>query len=416
MKKDKQKEEEIIYKYEGYINAEEYKKMAKYFPNRMYYQYVALLLFYNLVICSVFSIIFRNFWSSISLFFIFQAIGMIYLKIRLEHVANLVYLKRNDGNTENKKLKVEFYNDYLIKFDPAITIKINYKDIERLVETETNVYLENGKNNMIIILLKEKCNKDIIEFLKRKVEKSEKIVSNTTKLENTSIISKKLLILFVLTLLSIFVADSIHDALNRSISPILAQYKDKWIYLLFMIIPISSIILGIKYKDKGYKCTKNIVGGAIITFLLITQAFPVQFSPLIKDYSKINDYKDILNIEVPKEGMLEFYDHGFFGDYGSDNYQTIYVYYDKNINLENSLKNSKTWELSTKISPELKELMPKTMTQEKSSYISIYNGTTNEYNKLPTEKGVYKIYVMKYYLDDKTLEIHQYGDYNYNNA
>lgn len=105
----------------------------------------------------------------------------------------------------------------------------------------------------------------------------------------------------------------------------------------------------------------------------------------------------------------------FFGDYGSDNYQTIYVYYDKNVNLEKSLKNSKTWKLSTKISPELKELMPKTMTQEKSSYISIYNGTTNEYNKLPTEKGIYQIYVMKYFLDDKTLEIHQY-DYNYNSV
>lgn len=306
------KKDEIVYKYEGYVNVEEYKKMAKYFPNRMYYQYAAVLLLYNLVICSIFSIIFRNFWSSISLFLVFQTIGMIYLKIRLEHVASVVYLKRNNGDEKNKELKVEFYNNHLVSIWPNLSIKINYEDIDKLVETESNAYLEYGKSNVIIILLKEKCNKDLIEFLKRKVEKSEKIVSNTTKKENASIISKKLSILFLLTLISIFAAHSIHDALNKSISPILAQYKDTWVFLLFMIIPISSIILGIKYKDKGYKCTKNIVGGAIITFLLITQAFPVKFSPLIKDYSKINDYKDILNIEVPKEGMLEFYDHGFF--------------------------------------------------------------------------------------------------------
>lgn len=411
MKKDEK--DEIVYKYEGYVNVEEYKKMAKYFPNRMYYQYVALLLFYNLIICSIFSIIFRNFWSSISLFLVFQTIGMIYLKIRLEHVASVVYLKRNNKDEKNKSLNVEFYNDYLRSIWTDLSIKINYEDIDKLVETETNVYLEYGKSNVIIILLKEKCNKDLIEFLKRKVKKSKKILSNTTKLENTSITSKKLSILFILTLLSIFAAHTIHDAMNRSISPIYAQYKDKWIFLLFMIIPISSIILGIKYKDKGYKCTKNIVAGAIITFLLATQAF--HSSPSIKDYSKINDYKDILNIEVPKEGMLEFYDYGFFGDSGADNYQRIYIYYDKNINLENSLKKSNTWEISTKIDPKLKELMPRSVTQEDSSYISIYNSTTKEYNILPKENGVYQIYVMKYRLNDKTLEIHQY-DYNYNNS
>ncbi len=407
-------EEELIYKYEGYVNVEEYKKMAKYFPNRMYYQYSALLLFCNLIICSIFSIIFRNFWFSISFFLFFQVIGMIYLKIRLEHVASRIYLKRNNGNGENRELNVEFYKDYLIWISDEFSIKINYEDIERLVETDTNVYLENGKNNLIIILLKEKCNKDLIEFLKRKVEKSEKITTNNLKKENPYKISNRLVLLFIFTILSIFVANSIHDALNKSINPILAQYKDRWVYLLFMIIPISSIILGIKYKNKGYKCKKNIVGGAIITFLLIISC-PIQHSPFIKDYSKINDYKEILNIKLPDKGMLEIFDIGRYDPYVSGDNKRIYVYYDKNINLENTLKNSETWKLSTKISPEVKELMPKTMTQEKSSYISIYNGTTKEYNKLPAEKGVYQIYVMKYFLDDKTLEIHQY-DYNYNNV
>lgn len=340
---------------------------------------------------------------------------MIYFKIRLEYVASRVYLKRNNGNGGNRKLIVEFYNDYLISMWPNLSIKIHYKDIERLVETDANVYLENGKNNMIIILLKEKCSKDLIEFLKRKVERSEKVISDTTKSENRLRISKGLFILFVFTILSLFVADSIHDALNSSINPIYASYKDKWIYLLFMPIPILSIILGIKYKSKGYKCTKNIVGGCIMIFCLICQGHPV-YSPFIKDYSKINDYKEILNIKVPKKGMIEVFDIGKYDPYESSDYQQIYVYYDKNVNLEKPLKNSKTWVLSTKISSELKELIPKTMSQEESSYISIYNATTNEYNKLPTENGVYQIYVMKSYLDDKTLEIHQYGDYNYNNA
>lgn len=375
---------------------------------------LSLYFFYNLILCSIFSIIFKNFWSSISLFLVFQIIGMIYLKIRLEHVASYVYLKRNNGNRKNRELNVEFYEDYLISSWSDLSIKINYENIGRLVETDTNVYLENGKNNLIIILLKKRLDKEIIEFLKRKVEKSEKIISNTRKLENSTIISNRLVVLFILTILSLFVAESIHDALNSSISSTLATYKDNWIYLLFMIIPLISIILGIKYKDKGYKCTKNIVGGLIIAFLLVTQAFPVRFSPFARNYSKINDYKEILNIEVPKKGMLEIIDFGNVDDSELDSYRRVNVYYDKNVNLEDTLKSSKTWKLSTKISPELKELMPKNMTQEKSSYISIYNGTTKEYNNLPKEKGIHQIYVMKYFLDDKTLEIYQYN-YNHNN-
>lgn len=403
-------EEKIVHKYEGYINVEEYKKMVKYFPKRTYLSLIRMVLACNTIIFFILLSGSKNFWSSISIFLFLQILGMVYCKIRLEHIAGKTFLKRNGSDMNNKELNVEFYNDYLIGIWPDFSLKIYYKEIERIVETETNVYLENGKNNFVIILLKEKLDKGLIEFLKEKVEKN---VSKRTKLENPYKIPNRLIILFLITLISLPMASIIHDVLNNSINPIFARYKDKWIYLLFMIIPILSIIFGFEYKERGYKCTKNIVGGFIILFLLFINFAEAPFSTFTQDYNKINNYKDMLNIEVPEKGMLQIYS-GAWGKENWDNYQQVCVYYDKNVNLESSLKKSSTWKLSTKMDSELKELIPRSMIQNEGSYISIYNGTTKEYNKLPNEKGVYQMYVMEYDLATKTLEIHQY-DYNYNN-
>lgn len=403
------KEEKIVHKYDGYINVEEYKKMAKYFPKRMYLSFIRIVLACNTMIFLILLSGSRNFWASISIFLFLQVLGMVYCIIRLEHISGKIFLKRNGGGTNNKELNVEFYNDYLKGIWTDFSLKIYYKEIERIVETETNVYLENGKNNLVIILLKEKLDKNLIEFLKEKIKKN---VSKRTKLENPYKIPNRLVILFLITLISLPIASIIHNSLNSSINPIFARYKDKWIYLLFMTIPILSIIFGFEYKERGYKCIKNIVGGFIILFLLFINFAEAPFSTFTQDYNKIDDYKDMLNIEVPEKGMLQIFNGMNCGNENCSNYQQVYVYYDKNVNLESSLKKSSTWKLSTKINSELKELIPKSIVQNNNSYISIYNGTTNEYNKLPKEKGVYQMYVMEYDFSIKTLEIHQYN-YDY---
>ncbi len=358
--------EKIAYKYEGYINVEEYKKMAKYFPKRMYLSFIRIVLACNTMIFFILLIGSRNFWSSISIFLFLQILGMIYCIIRLEHIAGKIFLKRNGGDTNNKELNVEFYDDYLISSWTNLSLKIDYKEIKKIVETDTNVYLEHGKNNLVIILLKEKFDKDLIEFLKEKIEKN---VSKRTKLENPHKIPNRLIILFLITLISLPIASTIHNALNNSINPIFARYKDKWIYLLFMTIPILSIIFGFEYKERGYKCLKNIVGGFIILFLLFINFAEAPFSTFNQDYNKIDDYKDMLNIEVPEKGMLQIYS-GAWGKENWNNYQQVCVYYDKNVNLESSLKKSSTWELSTKVNSELNVLLPKSIIQNNNSYIS----------------------------------------------
>lgn len=45
-------------------------------------------------------------------------------------------------------------------------------------------------------------------------------------------------------------------------------FKNMWIMYLFTPIPLSSIVLGFVLKSKGYKYTKNIVAGVIMTAIL----------------------------------------------------------------------------------------------------------------------------------------------------
>lgn len=51
---------------------------------------------------------------------------------------------------------------------------------------------------------------------------------------------------------------------------------------------------------------------------------------------------------------------------------------------------------------------PDSLNYTEGNYLSIYNETTKEYNTPITNNGKYKIHVMKYAPDSKTLEIHIY--------
>lgn len=53
-------------------------------------------------------------------------------------------------------------------------------------------------------------------------------------------------------------------------------------------IPILSIVLGIKYKIEGLKCTKNIVSGFIVGLIFLCSG---SFSFIFKD---LNDYTNSL--------------------------------------------------------------------------------------------------------------------------
>lgn len=109
---------------------------------------------------------------------------------------------------------------------------------------------------------------------------------------------------FLLTILSIYGAILTSGLVSKN-KPSSLFNESIWVFWLWLPIPIISIILGFKYEKNGFKCTKNIIGGFIVGILLLVFGSFTFIMPSPKiNYNKINNYKEILNVDFPKKGIL----------------------------------------------------------------------------------------------------------------
>lgn len=226
-----------------------------------------------------------------------------------------------------------------------------------------------------------------------------------------------MIFLFVITIASLWGALYTLMLINN----VLPQHgsgfvRNMWVFWCWLPIPILSIILGFNYKKRGIKCTKNIVGGFIIGLLLLLYGSFCMVPTLSEDYNKIYEYEDIIQAEIPSKGYLEIQKWDSYVDTDKTDYVFISAYYDNtNIDeLEKSIENNDEWIFSNDLKSELKIFIPSHVIIDTDTYLSIYNKTTDQYNVVPEITGIYEIYVMKYDISDKKLEIHKFK-YNYKN-
>lgn len=417
---NKEKKNRCLYKCESITDGYEYSKMAKYFPKRIYWVYVKLVTLLNFVITGFISLLFKNWIISLIFFVLLEIYIFIYYKTCLESVTERFQNNRIKKGLAEASGENEFYEDYIIINHKKSSVTINYSEISRCVETDTNFYLEYPNKNLIIIIQKNKCDLELINFIRSKFKNFEnnlgdssnfKGVDNFKNTDNTLSISYFMTFLFILTIGSLWGAlwsYSLIDELNPQHA--FNFLKNTWIFWCWLPIPITSIVLGYKYKNKGINCTKNIVGGFIIVFLLLIYGSFCLMPTFNEDYSKINDYKNYIDANIPSSGELEIHYWGNYFDDDKKEYSIINVYYDKEdvSDLVSSIENSKNWILSTKIKSELKILLPSQFRAKEDLYYSVYNKTSNEYNTIPNESGVYEIYAMRYDKIKKELTIHKY--------
>lgn len=417
---NKEKKNRCLYKCESITDGYEYSKMAKYFPKRIYWVYVKLVTLLNFVITGFISLLFKNWIISLIFFVLLEIYIFIYYKTCLESVTERFQNNRIKKGLAEASGENEFYEDYIIINHKKSSVTINYSEISRCVETDTNFYLEYPNKNLIIIIQKNKCDLELINFIRSKFKNLEnnlgdssnfKGVDNFKNTDNTLSISYFMTFLFILTIGSLWGAlwsYSLIDELNPQHA--FNFLKNTWIFWCWLPIPIISIVLGYKYKNKGINCTKNIVGGFIIVFLLLIYGSFCLMPTFNEDYSKINDYKNYIDANIPSSGELEIHYWGNYFDDDKKEYSIINVYYDKEdvSDLVSSIENSKNWILSTKIKSELKILLPSQFRAKEDLYYSVYNKTINEYNTIPNESGVYEVYAMRYDKTKKELTIHKY--------
>lgn len=191
--------------------------------------------------------------------------------------------------------------------------------------------------------------------------------------------------------------------------------ENMWVFYLFLPIPILSIILGIKYKKVGYKCTKNIVAGFIIGFLLtVYGSFPFIFeNSYIEDYSLVNEVEEKINFELPDNGEIKTinWDESAMG--AIKIISTSYIEFSDNDEIEkfvSDIKNSDKWLNKNNTNTYFEMLKPDTVMTgfDGESYDLIYIEDLNTYNTLPTESGIYKVYCLTYDVDNNQMEINYY--------
>lgn len=417
LEKKKKTNSKILYSCESITDAYEYKKMAKYFPKRMYWIFVIRGLFLNLILSAIIAITFKSLIGTLIFFVIYQLFLMIIYKVRLEHYAEQVFNSRKKQGIIDTNFELEFYDDYFIRKGETISLTINFSDISRCIETDTNFYLEYPKQNTVIILQKNNCDLELISFIRKTFENLENHLGDNSnfkgakKYHNPSFIKNGMILLFIITIASLWGALYSISLVNEFIPQHGFNFtKNMWVFWCWLPIPILSIILGFKYKNAGFKCTKNIVGGFIIGFLLLIYGSFCMFPTFSKDYNEINQYKEIIDAELPNNGTLEIQDWGTYFDEDKTEYTIINAYYDKEDvkGLVDSIENSDNWVLSNKIKSYLKIFIPSQLRSDDDAYYSIYNKTTNQYNNLPENSGDYEVYAMKYDKSDKHLEIHKF--------
>lgn len=418
----KKKNSKCLYSCESIVDAYEYKKMAKYFPKRMYWVFVIRGTIFNVIISALIALTTQSWIATLIFLVAYEIYLLIYYKVRLESMAEKVHNARTKRGDNEVNFEIEFYEDYFIKKGEKISITIDYSEISRCVENDTNFYLEYPNRNMVVIIQKNRCDLELINFIRSKFENLENNLGDNSSYKgvkkpiNTNLISTLMIILFIATLCCLWGALWSVSLINE-INP---QHgfnftKNTWVFWCWLPIPIASIILGFIFKGKGIKCTKNIVAGFIIGFLLLVYGSFSLIPTFSEDYNKINDYKEYIDASIPNNGELEIQNWETYFDDDKTEYAIINAYYDKEdvSRLVSSIENSNNWILSTKMKSELKILLPTQFRFKENVYYSIYNKTTNEYNTIPSESGEYEIYAMYYDKELKQLSIHKYK-YSYN--
>ena len=75
-------------------------------------------------------------------------------------------------------------------------------------------------------------------------------------------------LLFILTIACLWLAQIVTYKISMAVIHTYDMVRFSWIDWCFLPIPITSVVLGYKYQDAGFKCKKNIIAGYIIGFIL----------------------------------------------------------------------------------------------------------------------------------------------------
>lgn len=185
-----------------------------------------------------------------------------------------------------------------------------------------------------------------------------------------------------------------------------------WIFLLFIPIPIASILLGFYLKKKGFKYLLNIIVGIIILLVLCLYGFSKydHLDPYTHDDKHINYTEELLQIDIPDHDRIDTLtttEEDQEQEWG-ELYCLSDVYFDKNVAeaFEKQLENDDKW--MSKVPGNMVDIMSFYYRTNLFDYYIVYNIDTQEINKLPEEYGTYRFINVMYCCFTDTMMIVEY--------
>ncbi len=408
------------------ITYEEYKKIQKHFNYRFWKTFiiisVVIFIFFLIVLLPpdpmpVSEMLVVDLVFIVFTFIILKIFDILFRKHR--------YIKLFKKDSGNIKYTLYFFDDYFEKASETKTEKFNYDKIWKLKEYDYMLYILMDKKN-IIPINKEDFDYSIISLIKNKSSIGNKSINNNEDIKDYLKKEKKeytgmkifLIILFILTILCLWISLIIDYLLMKvSNTPNVMFFNYTWGGLLCLPIPILSIVLGIIYKRRGLKCTKNIVAGIIITIILIQES---SFSFLFNfqaDYKEIDKYRDVIKVSLPENGNFTKikWDESYLLDHIS-NY-AIFTNSSESSKFYSDIKDSVFWITKDSINTNLNNFVPSSLiceSKKEPCYYLVYIKEIESYNKIPDESGKYHVNTMMYDPSKATLDIEEFS-YEYKN-
>lgn len=222
---------------------------------------------------------------------------------------------------------------------------------------------------------------------------------------------KKWNVLFYLSIFSVVGAFLTWSETTKSLPQELAFYKS-WTDWIWMSIPIFTIYYSRKHKENRLS-KKNIIVGIIATGVLFFGGLFAFIPNERNNYKEIFEYENILQIKLPKTGILIYEQSSDIND-NINNLTDMTAYYNKKIDikdLDRQIKKSKVWINKKDLDNDLNKQLPIAIKINNfdNLYILFYNKETKQYNTKIKDYVKQDIILSVYCKKTRSINIFEYN-------